>query len=202
MRSEAFDFISNLGTLGQIVLGACLATAGGVAANQLEWRVQMRRRERNAALFFGEILSSFAIIVKAAQRSKQIGEPFGPLTTRILRSARREMEIYERNRENILDLRDGALRARIYGLTHRLAGPLDSVFDCTQEIGVLDAQLRSRQLETADRDDVERRIAALKERREATYEYIREKSVEIETVLAALSPLAGQSFATEEADIR
>jgi ABC-type uncharacterized transport system permease subunit len=60
MRGQAFDFISNLGTLGQIMLGACLATAGGLAANQLEWHVQMRRRERNAALFFGEILSTFA----------------------------------------------------------------------------------------------------------------------------------------------
>src|SRR5579859_5871747 len=104
MRSEVFDFVSNLSTLGQIVLGACLATAGGLAANQLEWRVQTRRRERNAALFFGEILSSFIIILKHAHETKQIGEPFGPLTMRILRSARSEIEIYERNRENILDL--------------------------------------------------------------------------------------------------
>jgi len=198
MRSEIFDFVSSLSTLGQIALGACLATAGGLAANQLEWRAQTRRRERTAALFFGEVLSSLAIILKRAHETKQIGEPFGPLTMRILRSARREMEIYERNRENILDLRDAALRGRIYGLTHRLAGPLDSIFDATQEIGTLEAQLRSRQLEAEDRDDIARRIAALKERREATYDYVQDKTAGIEVVLAALTPLAGQSFATEE----
>jgi hypothetical protein len=201
MRSQAFDFISNLSTLGQIMLGACLATAGGLAANQLEWRVQVRRRERNAALFFGEILSTLAIILKHADETKQIGEPFGPLTMRVLRSARQEIEIYERNRENILDLRDSGLRARIYSLTHRVAGPLDGLFDATQEIGVLETQLRSRHLESEDRDHIEGRVAALKERREATYDYIKGKSVEIETVLAALAPLAGQSFPTKEADI-
>lgn len=200
MRSEAFDFISNLGTLGQIALGACLATAGGLAANQLEWRMQRRRRERNAAVFFGEVLSSFAIIMKRADETKQIGDPFGPLTMRILRSARQEIEMYQRNRENILDLRDGGLRARIYALTHRLAGPLDGMFDTTQEIGTLETQLRSRHLEAEDRDHIECRIVDLKERREATYAYIRDKSVEIEAVLTRLAPLAGQRFLTEETD--
>jgi len=199
MRSEAFDFISNLGTLGQIMLGACLATAGGLAANQLEWHVQMRRRERNAALFFGEILSSFAIILKHAHETKQVGDPFGPITLRILRAARRELEIYERSRENILDLRDAGLRARIYGLAHRLAAPLDGIFDATQEIGTVEAGLRSRQLEAEDRNEAERRLAALKERCEASYEYIHGRVADIESVLAALAPLAGQSFAQDEA---
>lgn len=198
MRKEALDFISNLGTLGQILLGACLATAGGVAANQFEWQVQMRRRERSAALFFGEVLSSVAIILKRADETKQIGEPFGPLTTRILRSARQELEMYERNREHILELREPGLRARIYGLTHRLAGPLDGVFDASQEIASLETQLRSRQLEPEDRDHFEKRIAALKDRRDAIYDYIQEKSAEIESVLAALAPLAGQPFALDE----
>jgi len=201
MRKEALDFISNLGTLGQILLGACLATAGGVAANQFEWQVQMRRRERSAALFFGEVLSSVAIILKQANETKQIGDPFGPLTTRILRSARHELEIYERNREHILELRDAGLRARIYGLTHRLSGPLDGIFDATQEIAAFEAQLRSRQLEPEDRDHIEKRVAALKERREATYDYILEKAADIESVLSALTPLAGQSFPADEVAI-
>jgi len=199
MRKEALDFISNLSTLGQILLGACLATAGGVAANQFEWQVQMRRRERSAALFFGELLTSVAVILKRAHETKQVGEPFGPLTIRVLRSARQELEMYERNREHILELRDAGLRARIYGLTHRLAGPLDGVFDATQEIVNLETQLRSRQLEPEDRDHSEKRIAALRDRREATYDYILEKSAEIERVLAALAPLAGQPFALDEA---
>jgi len=198
MRKEALDFISNLGTLRQILLGACLATAGGVAANQFEWQVQMRRRERTAALFFGEVLSSVAVILKRAHETKQIGEPFGPLTIRILRSARHELEMYDRNREHILDLREGALRARIYALTHRLASPLDGIFDATQEIADLEVQLRSRLLQPEDRDHVEKRVAALKERREATYDYVQAKSAEIKGVLASLAPLAGQAFVLDE----
>jgi hypothetical protein len=200
MRGESFDFLSNFGTLWQVLLGACLATGGGLLANQLEWRVQMHRRERNAALFFGEILSSFAIILKRAHETKQIGEPFGPVTVRILRSARREIEIYERNRESILDLRDSALRARIYTLTHRLAMPLDGLFDAIQEIGLLEAQLRSRSLEIEDRSEIESRLADLKERREAVYDFIQEKTADIHGVLLALAPMAGQSFALEEED--
>jgi hypothetical protein len=119
----------------------------------------------------------------------------------VLRSARRELEIYERSRENILDLRDAGLRGRIYGLTHRLAGPLDGIFDATQEIGAIEAQLRSRQLDAEDRSEAERRLAALKDRCEATYDYIQGKVADIEKVLAALAPLAGQSFAQDEADL-
>jgi hypothetical protein len=199
MRSEAFEFITSLGTLWQIVLGACLATGGGLLANQLEWRVHTCRRERNAALFFGEILSGFAIIMMRAHETKQIGEPFGPVTMRVLRQARREIEIYERNRESIVDLRDAALRGRIYALVHRLAMPLDGLFDAAQEIGVLEAQLRSRGLDVEDRSEMERRVVDLKERRDAVYDFIREKTTEIDGVLCALAPLAGQSFAREEA---
>jgi hypothetical protein len=38
----------------------------------------------------------------------------------------------------------------------------------------------------------------LQERREATYAYVQVKAAGIEAVLAALAPLAGQSFAVEE----
>lgn len=195
MRSEAFDFVSNFGTLWQVILGAFLATAGGLAANQFEWYAQTRRRERNAALFFGEVLSSFAIILARADETKRIGDPFGPVTSRILRSARREIEIYERNRESLLDLRNADLRARIHGLTLRLAMPLDGIFDTTQEIGLLQTQLRSRVLEPSDRNEIEARITGLVETRERGYEYVLECATEITAILADLAPLAGHDFA-------
>jgi len=105
MRGESFDFISNFSTLWQVMLGACLATAGGLVANQFEWRIQQQRKERNAALFFGEVLSTVAVVLKLAHRTKQIGDPFGPVTSRMLRAVRRVIEIYERNRESLIDLR-------------------------------------------------------------------------------------------------
>jgi hypothetical protein len=202
MRSESFDFISNFSTLWQVVFGAFLATAGGLVANQFEWRVQMRRRERNAALFFGEVLSTMGAILNLAHRTKQIGDPFGPITLRMLRSARREIDIYERNRESLLDLRDAGLRARIHGLVLRLAMPLDGIDDSTREIDLLEGQLRSRTLEESDRSDIGTRMAGLRERREGGYEYIRETSAEIAAILSALSPLAQHSFVSEEYTLR
>lgn len=195
MRSETFDFISNFGTLGQVILGAILATAGGLAANQLEWRAHTRRRQRNAALFFGEVLSSFATILKRADETKKIGDPYGPVTLRLLRSARREIDIYERNRENLLDLRDAALRARIHALTIRLSLPLDGIFDVTQEIANLEALLRSRNLDEQDREEFTARVAEMKERRDAGYDFVLERAGEIEKVLSDLSLLAGHDFA-------
>jgi hypothetical protein len=198
MRSEAFDFISNFGTLWQVIMGAFLATAGGLVANQFEWRAQTRRRERNAALFFGEVLSSYALILKRADETRKIGDPYGPVTLRLLRSARREIDIYERNRESLLDLRDAALRAGIHGLTIRLSLPLDGIFDAAQEIGNLEAQLRSRNLDERDREEFAARLAEIKSRRESGYEYVLESAGEIAATLAALSPLAGHDFARKE----
>jgi hypothetical protein len=197
MRSESFDFISNFSTLWQVILGAFLATGGGLVANQFEWRAQMRRQERNAALFFGEVLSSFAMILRRAEDTRKIGDPYGPITLRMLRSARREMDIYERNRESLLDLRDAALRARIHALTIRLALPLDGVADTTQEIGNLEVQLRSRNLDDRDREEFKARVEEIKQRREASYEFVLEQAAEIDGVLAALSPLAGHDFAKQ-----
>lgn len=194
MRSESFDFISNFSTLWQVILGAFLATAGGLAANQLEWRANTRRRERNAALFFGEVLTTFATVLKRADDTKKIGDPYGQVTLRLLRSARREIDIYERNRENLLDLRNAELRGRIHGLTIRLALPLDGIFDMTQEIANLAAQLRSRNLDDRDREEFTARVAELKDRREAGYEFVIETSSEITSMLAALSPLARHDF--------
>ncbi|HEX4159572.1 MAG TPA: hypothetical protein VHY79_13970 [Rhizomicrobium sp.] len=194
MRSETFDFISNFSTLWQVILGAFLATCGGLVANQLEWRTLTRRRERNAALFFGEVLSSFALLLKRADETKKIGDPYGAITLRVLRSARREIDIYERNRESLLDLRDAGLRARIHGLTIRLSLPLDGIADAAQEIGNLKAQLRSRNLDERDREEFGARLAEISERREAGYEFVLETAAEIDGVLADLSPLAGHDF--------
>jgi hypothetical protein len=198
MRGESFDFISNFSTLWQVIMGAFLATGGGLVANQFEWRTELRRRERNAALFFGEVLSSFALLLNRADETKKIGDPYGPITLRVLRSARREIDIYERNRENLLALRDAKLRSRIHALTVRLALPLDGIADTTQEIASLEAQLRSRNLDELDREEFSARLAEIKDRRESGYEFVIEQAAEIKDVLAALSPLAGHDFVRNE----
>jgi hypothetical protein len=92
-----------------------------------EARAHDRRRERAAALLVGEAMASMRTILEAAMRSMTIGERYGPVTRRMLIAARGELDLYERNRELLLDLRDAKLRADLHSMMLRLAMPLDGV---------------------------------------------------------------------------
>jgi hypothetical protein len=92
-------------TLWAVIVGAILATVGGFAATQLEAHFRRRERERSAALLFGEVLSVIEIITVLTNETREHGDPFGPVTSRMLRAVRRETEVYERNRESLYDLR-------------------------------------------------------------------------------------------------
>jgi hypothetical protein len=193
MASDTFGFLVDQNTLIAVILGAVLATVGGFGATMLERFLDKRERQRNAALFFGEILSSLIIILRFADQTKKIGEPYGPITMRMLRSARGELDIYDRNRENIFDLHDGDLRARIQTLLIRLSMPLDGVIDAADELKQLRELLRGER-DPAERADLESQIAVGETRREAGYEFIIETSTGLKDVIASLEPLAGQSF--------
>jgi hypothetical protein len=193
-RPDTFDFISNLGTLWAVFLGAILATIGGFTATQLEWFFERRRRERNSALFFGEVLSTLAILIKFAQDTRGIGDPYGPITLRMLRSARREIDIYDRNRESLFDLRDAEIRARIHTLILRLSMPLDGIFDTCQEIATLQVQLRSPHLNEKDKAELEARIASIGQSRDTAFDFVGESAQSLRIVLKTLEPLARHSF--------
>jgi hypothetical protein len=194
MRSDNFDFISNFGTLWQVVFGAVLATFGGFAATQMEGHFERRRRERNAALLLGEILSTLNNLLTFAGQTKKIGDPFGSITLRMLRSARREIEIYERNRESLIDLNDAKVRARIHSVILRVVAPLDGVFDATEEITALEKTLRSDKVSETVRAEVSTRLARVLEIREGSFEYLMESSDQLGGLVAALEPMAGESF--------
>ena len=76
---------------------------------------------------------------------------------RMLRSARSELDIYDRNRETLFDLRDADLRARIQTLLIRLSMPLDSVIEATEELKTMRAQFKA-QGDPAERAEIEERI--------------------------------------------
>jgi hypothetical protein len=50
----------------------------------------------------------------------------------MLRAARREIDIYERNREALVDLRDARLRTDVHALTLRIAMSLDGLLDSVE----------------------------------------------------------------------
>ena len=134
-------------TLAAVTLGAVVATVSGVVANMWEARVRQGQRERAAALLIGEAISTMYAILQGALRSMSVGERFGAVTRRMLLSARRELDIYERNREMFIDLRDAKLRVELHSLMVRIAMPLDGVIASLEYNDQANADARERGVE-------------------------------------------------------
>jgi hypothetical protein len=194
MRGEDFDFISNFSTLWAVFLGAVLATAGGLAGTQLEWHFERKRRERHAALFFGEVLSTLGVMLKITRDVYGVGDPFGPITIRMLRSTKREIDLYDRNRETLYDLSDADTRTRIHALILRINTPMDSVLDAHEEILNLERQLRAPDLPASHREELQARAARIGLSRTAAYESVMENAADIPPLLKELLPHAHQTF--------
>jgi hypothetical protein len=193
MFGEIFDASSSQSAVWAVVLGALLATAGGFVATQMERIVEQRRRERNAALFFGELLTTLQIILRFTKATHGRGDPYGPITLRMLRSAGKEIEIYDRNRESLFDLRHAHLRARIQTLVIRLTMPIESVFDASTEISSYQMKLTGA-IGAETRTEMASRVASLREQRDSAFEFIMEMAAEIAPIVADLKPLAGHDF--------
>ena len=194
IKPEDFDFISNFSTLWAVFLGAVLATAGGLAGSQLERVMERSQRQRDAALLFGEILSTLKLILDMASRSRGVGDPYGPITMRFLRAARRELDIYDRNREMLYALHDPLLRARIHREAVSLTMPLDGIFDSTREIETIAAQLKAPNLPAEDREDLQRRIDSIRQNRDSGFDFVKENADGLIAVITDLEPYAHQSF--------
>ena len=164
------DLSPHADTLAAVVLGALLATVSGVIANLFEARIRRRERERAAALLFGEVLSTLRVVLEGAEAVRGRGDPYGPVTRRMLRTARRELDIYDRNREALMDLQDYRLRADLNRLAVRLAMPLDGMLDSFAADGVAD------------------------EVRDRSFAFMRQTLQEIAPIVARLGRVAGASF--------
>jgi hypothetical protein len=190
LKPEDLDFISNFSTLWAVVLGAVLATLGGFVATQMEWYLEQRRRERNAALFFGEVLSTLNILLDFAASSTKIGDPYGPITLRLFRSVLGEVEIYNRNRESLYDLKNVELRTRIHTLVLRVSMAIDGVFDTSNTIVELQRQIDGSTTSPEERGKLEQRIGRLNENRQSSYEFVLESAEQLKSVIRMLEPIA------------
>jgi hypothetical protein len=202
LKPEDFDFISNFSTLWSVVLGALLATMGGLIGGQLEWFFESRRRERDSALFFAEVLSTLKILLDLAKDTRKIGDPYGPITLRMLRSARREIDNNERNRETLYAIKDSELRARIHTTILRLTMPLDGIFDSSTAIETVTAQLKVPQLLEADRTELEGRIKKISENRDVGFDFLIETAEQMKPIVAALGGLSRRESDSIERAIR
>ena len=134
MSSSPWDAVDNASTLGGVFLGAVVATAGSFLASWYERRLFRREREADAALVFAEILNTLAIRLAILRAAHGRGEPFGPITIRMARGVRSEVEIYDRNRERLFMVRDHKLRPQTSTAVGRLTFALDRVLDSTEAL--------------------------------------------------------------------
>ena len=57
-----------------VIIGAMLASLGGLASGRFEARLRRREREQSAAQLFGEILAALKLILRMANDSRAIGD--------------------------------------------------------------------------------------------------------------------------------
>ncbi|MEO1188380.1 MAG: hypothetical protein AAFW60_04840 [Pseudomonadota bacterium] len=195
MRNSVFDYIDNLDTLLAVVIGALLATGGALVAELVQDRLGQKRRERDAARFFGEILASVDLILDRAFASLELGERWGDVSRRLFQTALDEAAIYERNRERLFEIRDMELRRIIH--VHFLTEivPLTALIDICNDINALDKELQVGQFSSPEHQRLlEQERADLTESREQTLENIRQEHAQTEAICKQLEPIAGVSF--------
>lgn len=196
MRQSAFDFIGNLDTLLAVVVGAMLATIGGLIGEHYEDIIERRRRQRDAARFFGEILGSIDALVDRAVHSQKFGDPWGPVTLRLFRTAMREAEVYDRNRERLFDIQDTDLRSRIH--THVVSEifPLEAIIEGSEHIARINEFLEDGgAFSDARRERLTQRLAVWLDSRDAGLSFILDEREKTPDICAALERLARVSFA-------
>ncbi|MHA7899561.1 MAG: hypothetical protein ACX94B_06815 [Henriciella sp.] len=195
MRQSVFDYIDNLDTLLAVIVGALLATGGAMAAELVQEKLGRKRRERDAARFFGEILMSVDSILTRAFSSMEIGERWGSVSLRLFRTAVNETSIYERNRERLFEISDMELRRSIHVHFLTKTVPLHALIDTWQEIIDLERQLETDiSLAPAQVAHLTTELETLKESRMAALESVQERQPETLQICAQLEPLAGLNF--------
>ncbi|MFO1014912.1 MAG: hypothetical protein U1E50_14230 [Caulobacteraceae bacterium] len=187
MRIEVPELGGASETLWAVVLGALLATLGGFVAGRFEAWLRRRERERDAALVLGEIIFSIVMLLKMAAEARQVGDPYGPITMRLLRATRREIDAYERNREQLFDLTDPVLRVRIHTLIVGATMSMDGLVETTAEIA---AGLKGKALETA------------RQNRDRGFDFLTEAEKDLRPMLGELAKIARTSFEGHEAIVR
>ncbi|MEM7638805.1 MAG: hypothetical protein AAF269_07060 [Pseudomonadota bacterium] len=195
MRNSVFDYIDNLDTLLAVVIGALLATGGALVAELVQDRLGQKRRERDAARFFGEILASVDRVLDRAFASMEVGERWGDVTQRLFRTAARETAIYERNRERLFEIRDIELRRTIH--THFLVEtvPLLALLEDSEEIAQMEKDLHDgSHLDDAKRKTTLDLLAIKRENREVALRSVQSAHARTEDICRQLEPIAGLSF--------
>jgi hypothetical protein len=140
-------------------------------------------------------MSLLGVTVDTAKRARAIGDPFGPVTMRILRMIRRELDVYDRNRERLFELRDPALRARIHTTLLRtmmgVEGALESAADATE----IQTEIQTdRDMPAARREHLDGKLAQQLRLRDGGFDFLIESSEQAARLVKELEPIARVDF--------
>jgi hypothetical protein len=147
ITQSIFDLTSAAGAqFFAMLLGAFLASLGGFSVAWVLDRLERKREERSTALVMLDLLTSLNVMTNLARDARGRGDPYGPLTMRLITGCRRDLEVYERNRERIADIADPNVRAEIYQCMTRLTLSLDGILSESELIERLDDTLGEMRL--------------------------------------------------------
>lgn len=195
MRASTFDFIGNLDTLLAVMVGALLATIGALVSELVQNRLGQKRRQRDAARFFAEILSSADQIFFLACESRKVGDPWGSYTATLFETVTREASVYERNRERLFDIMDMQLRFALHGHMLRFTVPVAAIVKHSDHIEALKMRLDEGEgLSEAVKVGLQARIRRLEEMREGSLRAAEAERAGASGLLQKLEALAGARF--------
>lgn len=135
ITASIFDLTSAAGAqFFAMLLGAFLASLGGFSVAWVLDLLERKREERSTALVMLDLLTSLNVMTNLARDARGRGDPYGPLTMRLITGCRRDLEVYERNRERIADITDPAVRSHIYTTMTRVTMAIEGVLAETESI--------------------------------------------------------------------
>ena len=183
---KPLELSNSADTVWAVVLGAFLATLGGFLATQFESWLRRREKKRGAALLFGDIVGALGELASRAADTRKIGDPYGPITMRMMRAARREIDLYDRNREALYDLHDPHLRVKLHTLMLTMAMPLDSLFDVDAEVRLQEDRMKDLKTGSVAKRQAEARLKQLKDGRDLAFEFVVETAEEGQALIKEL----------------
>jgi hypothetical protein len=175
ITQSIFDLTSAAGAqFFAMLLGAFLASLGGFSVAWVLDRLERKREERSTALVMLDLLTSLNVMTNLARDARGRGDPYGPLTMRLITGCRRDLEVYERNRERIADITDPAVRSQIYTCMTRITMAIEGVLAETDSIRAIDDTAHdARARGNSDKlDNLARERDARTVRRDASFDFM------------------------------
>jgi hypothetical protein len=173
ITQSIFDLTSAAGAqFFAMLLGAFLASLGGFSVAWVLDRLERKREERSTALIMLDLLTTLHVMTNLARDARGRGDPYGPLTMRLITTCRRDLEVYQRNRERIADISDPEVRSQIYTLMVRISMAVDGIVSETEMVASIDEAIEAAHGNDSKIETLTRDRGARTTRRDASFDFM------------------------------